>query len=74
MNLGRLETIERSPVEQEEAESSEEIEMKQKKAQAAEEKAKGNTAYKSKQFEDAIRHYDRSYELNDEDISCITNR
>lgn len=38
------------------------------------EKEAGNAAYKQKDFEKAIAHYDRALELYDGDISFITNR
>ncbi|MCL7047072.1 hypothetical protein MKW94_014008, partial [Papaver nudicaule] len=38
------------------------------------EKELGTAAYKKKDFETAIEHYTRALELNDEDISFITNR
>jgi stress-induced-phosphoprotein 1 len=31
-------------------------------------------AYKNKQFEAAIAHYNRAFEIFDEDISFLTNR
>ncbi|KAK9807977.1 hypothetical protein WJX73_009842 [Symbiochloris irregularis] len=55
-------------------ENSEEIEARQQKERAAEEKTKGNAAYKARRFEEAIGHYDKAYDLNDTDISSITNR
>ena len=66
--------VEEEEEEEAEPESSEDIEAKQRKDQAAEQKAKGNAAYKARQFDEAIKHYDRAYELNDEDISSLTNR
>ncbi|XP_050227137.1 hsp70-Hsp90 organizing protein 1-like [Mercurialis annua] len=52
----------------------EESEEKQKKAQAVKEKELGNAAYKKKDFETAIAHYSKALELDDEDISYLTNR
>jgi stress-induced-phosphoprotein 1 len=52
----------------------EEKEKKAQKAQAAQEKEAGNAAYKKKEFETAVEHYSRAIELDDEDISYITNR
>ncbi|KAI0520584.1 hypothetical protein KFK09_008060 [Dendrobium nobile] len=49
-------------------------EAKQRKAEAQKEKEAGNTAYKKKDFEGAINHYTRAIELDDEDISFLTNR
>jgi stress-induced-phosphoprotein 1 len=34
----------------------------------------GNAAYKKKEFEKAIEHYSKAMELDDEDISYLTNR
>ncbi|CAN4127568.1 unnamed protein product [Withania somnifera] len=52
----------------------EEKEIKEKKAAAQKEKEAGNAAYKKKDFETAIQHYTKAIELDDEDISFITNR
>ena len=41
---------------------------------ALQEKQKGNEAYKKKDFDTAIQHYDRALELYDKDISFLTNR
>ncbi|CAA3012543.1 hsp70-Hsp90 organizing protein 3-like isoform X2 [Olea europaea var. sylvestris] len=54
--------------------SEEEKEKKEKKAQAQKEKEAGNVAYKKKDFETAIQHYTKANELDDEDISFLTNR
>lgn len=48
--------------------------LRERKAQAQEEKEAGNAAYKARQFEQAIQHYDRAIELDDSDISFLTNR
>ncbi|XP_010264197.1 PREDICTED: hsp70-Hsp90 organizing protein 3-like [Nelumbo nucifera] len=55
-------------------ELTEEEEAKERKAQALKEKEAGNAAYKKKDFETAIQHYTKAMELDDEDISFITNR
>ncbi|PIN25382.1 Molecular co-chaperone STI1 [Handroanthus impetiginosus] len=47
---------------------------KERKAQAQKEKEAGNAAYKKKDFEIAIQHYSKAIELDDEDISFLTNR
>ncbi|GAA0157068.1 hypothetical protein LIER_14412 [Lithospermum erythrorhizon] len=52
----------------------EEREKKERKAQAVKEKEAGNAAYKKKDFETAIQHYSTAFELDDEDISFLTNR
>ncbi|XP_074268495.1 hsp70-Hsp90 organizing protein 2-like [Silene latifolia] len=44
------------------------------KAEAKKEKELGNAAYKKKDFETAIGHYSKAIELDDEDISYLTNR
>lgn len=49
-------------------------EIKEKKLQAQKEKEAGNAAYKKKDFETAIQHYTKAIELDDEDISFLTNR
>ncbi|XP_061980438.1 hsp70-Hsp90 organizing protein 3-like [Populus nigra] len=54
--------------------TGEEKEEKERKAQAAKEKELGNAAYKKKEFEKAIEHYTKATELDDEDISYLTNR
>ena len=38
------------------------------------EKDAGNAAYKKKDFDTAIQHYTKALELDDEDISYLTNR
>lgn len=47
---------------------------RQRKAQALKEKEAGNAAYKKKDFAAAIAHYDKALELDDTDISFLTNR
>jgi stress-induced-phosphoprotein 1 len=54
--------------------SEEERTAKERKAEAQNEKEKGNAAYKKKDFETAIAHYTKAMELDNEDISYITNR
>ncbi|GFP81789.1 hsp70-hsp90 organizing protein 1 [Phtheirospermum japonicum] len=49
-------------------------EKKERKAMAQKEKEAGNAAYKKKDFETAINHYSKAIELDDEDISFLTNR
>ncbi|KAA8521897.1 hypothetical protein F0562_012789 [Nyssa sinensis] len=51
-----------------------EREARERKAQAQKEKEAGNAAYKKKDFETAIQHYTKAIELDDEDISFLTNR
>ena len=52
----------------------EDKEKRAKKAEAVKEKEAGNEAYKKKDFETALRHYNRALELDDTDISFLTNR
>ncbi|KAL9993050.1 putative Heat shock chaperonin-binding, tetratricopeptide-like helical domain superfamily [Helianthus debilis subsp. tardiflorus] len=54
--------------------SGEEREVKERKAQAQKEKEAGNAAYKKKDFETAIACYTKAVELDDGDISFLTNR
>lgn len=44
------------------------------KQEALQKKDLGNQAYKAKQFDEAIKHYDAAIELDDTDISFLTNR
>ncbi|XP_059640029.1 hsp70-Hsp90 organizing protein 3-like [Cornus florida] len=76
----RKRPAEAEPVKEKEAEpepmevSGEEREARERKAQAVKEKEAGNAAYKKKDFDTAIQHYSKAIELNDEDISFLTNR
>ncbi|TKY55413.1 Hsp70-Hsp90 organizing protein 1 [Spatholobus suberectus] len=54
--------------------TEEEKEVRDRKGRAQKEKEAGNAAYKKKDFEMAIRHYTTALELDDEDISYLTNR
>ncbi|XP_057811267.1 hsp70-Hsp90 organizing protein 1-like [Salvia miltiorrhiza] len=54
--------------------AEEEKEKKGMKEQAQKEKEAGNAAYKKKDFETAIQHYTKAIELDDADISFLTNR
>ncbi|KAJ4956088.1 hypothetical protein NE237_012871 [Protea cynaroides] len=54
--------------------SDEGKEARERKAQAQKEKEAGNAAYKKKNFDTAIQHYSKAVELDDEDISFLTNR
>lgn len=54
--------------------TEDEKERKVKKEKAQEEKEAGNAAYKKKNFGEAIAHYSKAMELDDEDISYLTNR
>lgn len=54
--------------------SEEEKGVMEKRAAAQKEKEAGNAAYKKKDFDAAIAHYSKAIELDDEDISFLTNR
>lgn len=54
--------------------SGEEKEAKERKQKALQEKDAGNAAYKKKDFDKAIDHYTKALELDDQDISYLTNR
>ncbi|GLT91019.1 hypothetical protein SLE2022_089290 [Rubroshorea leprosula] len=54
--------------------TEEEKDKKERKEKAQKEKDAGNAAYKKKDFETAITHYTKALELDDEDISYLTNR
>ena len=43
-------------------------------SQAEKEKQLGNTAYKQKNFDDALMHYDRAVELDATDMTFLTNK
>jgi tetratricopeptide (TPR) repeat protein len=49
-------------------------ESAKRKADALAEKEQGNAAYKRKDFQNAVEHYDKALELFDGDISFLTNR
>eukprot|EP00262_Sarcandra_glabra_P006503 TRINITY_DN18832_c0_g1_i1.p1 TRINITY_DN18832_c0_g1~~TRINITY_DN18832_c0_g1_i1.p1 ORF type:complete len:622 (+),score=117.52 TRINITY_DN18832_c0_g1_i1:180-2045(+) len=55
-------------------EADEDKEDRKRKAEAQREKESGNAAYKKKDFETAVEHYTRAFELDDADISFLTNR
>lgn len=52
----------------------EDTEIDSSKAEAQKAKERGNAAYKARKFEEAIKHYDAAIELDDSDISFLTNR
>jgi stress-induced-phosphoprotein 1 len=54
--------------------TEEEIAAKKKKEEALAEKEHGTAAYKKKDFETAIAHYTKAIEIDDTDISFLTNR
>lgn len=44
------------------------------KQQAIKEKELGNQAYKQRQFEEALTHYDKAWELDNTNITFLTNK
>lgn len=52
----------------------EERAARKRKAEAQKEKEAGNAAYKARQFQDAVGHYNKAIELDATDISFLTNR
>lgn len=52
----------------------EDTEIDSSKAEAQKAKERGNAAYKARKFKEAIKHYDAAFELDDSDISFLTNR
>lgn len=42
--------------------------------QALEEKEKGNTAYKKRDFTAALEHYDKAIELDPTNVTFLTNK
>ncbi len=48
--------------------------LREQKADAQKAKEAGNAAYKARQFEKAVEHYDHAIKLDDSDISFLTNR
>ncbi|ESQ35603.1 hypothetical protein EUTSA_v10007205mg [Eutrema salsugineum] len=64
----------REPEPEPEPEFTEEKEKKERKQKAKKEKELGTAAYKKRDFETAIQHYSTAMEIDDEDISYITNR
>ncbi|ERM94729.1 hypothetical protein AMTRI_Chr03g143920 [Amborella trichopoda] len=68
------EEVKREREEPEPMEIVEEREKKLRKDEAQKEKEAGNAAYKKKDFETAIKHYTKAMEIDDEDISYLTNK
>ncbi|CAI5516547.1 unnamed protein product [Closterium sp. Naga37s-1] len=58
----------------EEALTDEEREAKARRQEAVREKEAGNAAYKRKEFESAVEHYSKAIELDDSDVTFLTNR
>ncbi|MCO5588166.1 hypothetical protein L7F22_042121 [Adiantum nelumboides] len=55
------------------ADTEEQDEEKANKAAGDAEKAKGNTLYMKRQFDEAIVHYQKAWELNPKDITYLNN-
>ncbi|ORX50065.1 chaperone activator Sti1 [Piromyces finnis] len=54
--------------------TEEEKEKKNKREESDKEKQLGNTAYKKKDFQTALTHYEKAYELDDTNIAVLTNK
>jgi stress-induced-phosphoprotein 1 len=59
---------------EDEAMTEEEWEEVNRQKEAQKEKEAGNEAYKKREFDQAIGHYDRAMALYDKDVSFLTNR
>jgi len=57
-----------------EPEPEEVTEEKKKKNEAIKEKDMGNAAYKKREFEEAIKHYDKAWELDPTNIAILNNK
>nr|KAJ3418051.1 Hsp90 cochaperone [Polyrhizophydium stewartii] len=57
-----------------EEESSEEAEKKRKRAASDEAKNLGNAAYKKRQFEEALKHYEAAWEHDATNVAVLTNK
>jgi len=54
--------------------TEEEKEQKNKREESDKEKTLGNAAYKKKDFETALSHYEKAYEIDDTNIAVLTNK
>ncbi|KAJ3327099.1 Hsp90 cochaperone [Blyttiomyces sp. JEL0837] len=54
--------------------SEEEREKRQKRAASDKEKEIGNAFYKKRQFEDALKAYDKAFELDETNVAILTNK
>ncbi|GFZ06973.1 stress-inducible protein [Actinidia rufa] len=68
------ETTEEEPEPEDMEVPEEEREARERKKEAHKEKETGNAAYKKKDFEAAFQHYTKAIELDDKEISFLTNR
>ncbi len=55
-------------------EPTEKSEEELKKEAAIKEKELGNAAYKKREFEEALKHYDKAWELDNTNASILTNK
>jgi stress-induced-phosphoprotein 1 len=55
-------------------EPTEKSEEELKKEEAGKEKELGNAAYKKREFEKALGHYDKAWELDPTNASILTNK
>ncbi len=65
-------SVEEDPMDEDGGEEAREA--KRAKAEAVKEKEAGNEAYKKKDFDVALKHYNRAMELDPTDLSYMTNR
>ncbi|KAJ3289375.1 hypothetical protein HK104_007507 [Borealophlyctis nickersoniae] len=59
---------------QPEPETDEEKEKKQRRAESDREKELGNAAYKKRQFDEALSHYDKAWEIDPTNVAVLTNK
>ncbi|KAJ3040339.1 Hsp90 cochaperone [Rhizophlyctis rosea] len=55
-------------------ETDEEKDKKEKRAASDKEKDLGNQAYKKRKFDEAVKHYDKAFELDGTNIAVLTNK
>ncbi|PKC66223.1 hypothetical protein RhiirA1_187296 [Rhizophagus irregularis] len=55
-------------------EPTEKTEEELNKEKSVKEKELGNTAYKKREFEEALKHYDKAWELDPTNASILTNK
>ncbi|RGB40585.1 hypothetical protein C1646_389535 [Rhizophagus diaphanus] len=62
------------PQEHDIPEPTEKTEEELNKEKSVKEKELGNTAYKKREFEEALKHYDKAWELDPTNASILTNK